>query len=730
MRMIPLRAFGKLFPWGRETLLFVWNLFKSIRSILNNLFTLPQIAQIANDDTRQSSTSLDPPPFDPSQPSEPVSFPIIKLEDLESRSYFRSFHFSFNKASVPLQSVCASTSLPNRPRVLVCHDMAGGYTDDKWVQGGPNSEAYAIWHWYLIDVFVYFSHNLVTLPPPCWTNAAHKHGVKVLGTFITEWDEGRVICNRLLSTDASAQMYSERLTELAVALGFDGWLINMEVKLDLVQIPILKEFVSHLAQTMHSSVPGSLVIWYDSVTINGDLDWQNQLNLKNKAFFDICDGIFVNYTWKEDYPKLSAVVAGDRKFDVYMGIDVFGRGSYGGGQWNTNVALDVLRRDAVSAAIFAPGWVYETKQPPDFQTAQNRWWALVEKSWGILQNYPRVTPFYSNFDQGHGYRFYVDGAQVSDSPWFNISSQSFQPFLEYSEDTTSDPIRVLIDYNEASYAGGGNITFKGTLADNGYFITRLFMGKLLVGNSPLYISYSVKSVGNSLLGLSLEFSSTTKETTKILLASYGGPLFATTAFASKFSAVIMPIQVTKPEISSGWVIQESSITMEGYTLTQIHAVCYRSKAKARKLRSDLNSQDQLIKSEYYSALGHIRITNPAQNSDFPPSTFWVVEGQYIKWAVESDGSKSLCLKLTWKLKDGPDSLFPKHNIYAEKEISSGTVEVVLEYLGVAEVGAFYVSKLAVPFGISSVKFIIQVCGVDGSCQNLNESPSFQLGVEG
>lgn len=40
------------------------------------------------------------------------------------------------------------------------------------------------------------------------------------------------------------------------------------------------------------------------------------------------------FTMQEDYPKLSAVVAGDRKFDVYMGIDVFGRGTYGGGQWN------------------------------------------------------------------------------------------------------------------------------------------------------------------------------------------------------------------------------------------------------------------------------------------------------------------------------------------------------------------------------------------------------------
>lgn len=61
----------------------------------------------------------------------------------------------------------------------MCHDMAGGYGDDKWIQGGDNADAYAIWHWYLIDVFVYFSHSLVTLPPPGWINTAHRHGVKV-----------------------------------------------------------------------------------------------------------------------------------------------------------------------------------------------------------------------------------------------------------------------------------------------------------------------------------------------------------------------------------------------------------------------------------------------------------------------------------------------------------------------------------------------------------------------
>lgn len=37
--------------------------------------------------------------------------------------------------------------------------------------------------------------------------------------------------------------------------------INMEVKLDAGQIPNLIEFVNHLTETMHSSVPESLVIW-------------------------------------------------------------------------------------------------------------------------------------------------------------------------------------------------------------------------------------------------------------------------------------------------------------------------------------------------------------------------------------------------------------------------------------------------------------------------------------
>lgn len=171
----------RLLPYlNRQTL---WNLLRLIHEIYRKILKLTMSRATPEPELQQTSDPENPPPFDPTQPSLPISYPIKTLEELESRSYFKSFHYPFNKASVALQPG-SSSSLPNRRRLLVCHDMQGGYRDDKWVQGGTNPEAYSIWHWNLIDVFVYFSHSLVTLPPPCWTNTAHRHGVKVYLFFL------------------------------------------------------------------------------------------------------------------------------------------------------------------------------------------------------------------------------------------------------------------------------------------------------------------------------------------------------------------------------------------------------------------------------------------------------------------------------------------------------------------------------------------------------------------
>merc|ERR1719474_956980 len=73
-----------------------------------------------------------------------------------------------------------------RPKTLVCHDMQGGYIGDHW-EDGCQMENYYFRHWANIDTFVYFSHHLLTIPPPGWVTAASLHGVQVLGTLITEW---------------------------------------------------------------------------------------------------------------------------------------------------------------------------------------------------------------------------------------------------------------------------------------------------------------------------------------------------------------------------------------------------------------------------------------------------------------------------------------------------------------------------------------------------------------
>ncbi|KAK4743173.1 hypothetical protein SAY87_001174 [Trapa incisa] len=659
--------------------------------------------------------------FDPLVPSAPISYPIKTLEDLASRTYFDSFHYPFNVSSAPLSS--SSERLPDRARVLVCHDMQGGYKDDRWVQGGDNPAAFGIWHWYLIDIFVYFSHDLVTLPPPCWSNTAHRHGVRVLGTFIIEWDEGIPICRKLLATQDSSRLYAERLSELAVSLGFDGWLLNIEVKLGKELVPNLLEFISHLTEKMHSSVPGSLVIWYDSVTVDGDLTYQNQLNESNKPFFEKCDGIFTNYNWKENYPKMSAAVAGDRKYDVYMGIDVFGRNTYGGGEWKTNVALDVLKEGSVSAAIYAPGWVYEKDQPPDFETAQNRWWGLVEDSWGAVQSYPKALPFYSNFDQGRGYHFSVHGNQISSDPWNNISRQGLQPFVKFGQ---SDTIDVLVNFKGESYSGGGNITFRGTLSSSAYVTTRLFNAGLQLGSSPIRFSYSVKLGGSSKIGLHLEFSSPENELNTILLAPSSTASNTLSRLLGKFPKVAISHRSSdlEPAPESGWIIEENSIAVDGSTLTGIHAVCYHDKP----------DDDELVQteSEFYAVMGHILIDTPEHHSNFLPASSWVVEGYHVKWG----SANSLSVKIVWKLKEGEASLpYHKYNVYVEKMANEsepdslvGRLRDGLEFIGTAHVAAFYVSELAVPTGISTVRFIIQAWGDDGASQELGDSPFLVLKV--
>ena len=138
----------------------------------------------------------------------------------------------------------------------------------------------------------------------------------------------------------------------------------------------------------------------------------------------------------------------------------------------------------------------------------------------------------------------------------------------------------------------------------------------------------VKSDGVSQLGLALEFSSDLYERASVLIAPSGA-----NQFSNKFSKVIVPRRVYKSGMASGWVIQESSIDMNGYTLTEIDALCYRAKPEHENLMSESVSEghdnSSTASPEYFAMLGHITIKDSKENPVFPPPSSWLIESQHI-----------------------------------------------------------------------------------------------------
>lgn len=108
---------------------------------------------------------------------------------------------------------------------------------------------------------------------------------------------------------------------------FDGWLINIECAIG--DVPLLTRFAEKLTEQLHDSIPHGKVFWYDSVVNTGQLSWQNELNDKNIGFYNVCDGILLNYGWKSDHLKRTTEYLKSNAKDmakVFVGIDVFGRG--------------------------------------------------------------------------------------------------------------------------------------------------------------------------------------------------------------------------------------------------------------------------------------------------------------------------------------------------------------------------------------------------------------------
>lgn len=122
---------------------------------------------------------------------------------------------------------------------------------------------------------------------------------------------------------------ADSLVDIAKHCLFEGWLLNVECEVAADKIPMLCKFAEYLTQKIHENVPHGFVIWYDSIIKTGHLRWQNELNDKNKLFFDVCDAILINYGWNENSLLHCEQAVQQHPIEmqkIYVGIDVFGRG--------------------------------------------------------------------------------------------------------------------------------------------------------------------------------------------------------------------------------------------------------------------------------------------------------------------------------------------------------------------------------------------------------------------
>ncbi len=76
-------------------------------------------------------------------------------------------------------------------KLLVCHDIPAGHCEEKVVNAYlENSNPYRFNWWAQTDIFVYFGHYTVTIPPVSWIEVAHISSTRILGTLIFEWEAG------------------------------------------------------------------------------------------------------------------------------------------------------------------------------------------------------------------------------------------------------------------------------------------------------------------------------------------------------------------------------------------------------------------------------------------------------------------------------------------------------------------------------------------------------------
>lgn len=460
----------------------------------------------------------------------------------------------FNVSHVPLAERVDIAELDtvnatqNKDTKSMAISIMNGSTSGNSPHGLNKANANTFSYWQYVDLLVYWGgssgEGLIVAPSADVVDAGHKNGVKVIGTvFMPQAAHGgkmQWLEDLLQKTEDGSYPVVDKLIEVAETYGFDGWFINQETE-GTEEEPLTKEHAARMQEFLSyfkAQAPELELIYYDSMTADGEMDWQNALTEKNTMFLQtedgasVADDMFLNFWWTteklapEELLKSSAELAGVLQIDpysLYAGVDLQSNG------YNTEINWSLFENPAggtyTSLGLYCPSWAYfSTDMIQDFWKQENKLWVNTkgdpsadiqpsdDTEWRGVSTYvverTAITklPFVTNFSTGNGYGFYKNGQMISMLDWNNRSISDILPTYRYIiEDGEGNKLTADLDVGDAYY-GGNSLILRGTMSAGAESVIKLYSAGLDTAEQMFFTTTAKAKGGEIALDAVLTFS--------------------------------------------------------------------------------------------------------------------------------------------------------------------------------------------------------------------------------
>ncbi|MGG7096746.1 endo-beta-N-acetylglucosaminidase [Clostridium sardiniense] len=435
----------------------------------------------------------------------------------------------YNRGSIKLQDRFTGPVVnknANKDAKIMNCALTNPQSDNAPSQGGDTENAYAFSYWQYVDSYVYWggtSKGIFLVPTADVIDSGHKNGVPVLGTVGFPWGPGEGHVEQIrefLAKDKDGKFkVADKMIEMARFYGFDGWFINQEsYGCSKEDADLMVEFFTYMKET----APDIRIGWYDSMTTEGPVKYQDSLNPLNVGFFQnegkrVTDEFFLNYNWdmpSTSFPEKSKVdmsvdtakSVGRSQYDVYAGVEVQ-QNAYND-KFPVEHLLDENGKLKTSLAMYCPNSTFSmAKDVDDFYKHDQKFWVGptgdpantdTSEKWVGLSNYVadksaiNSLPFVTNFNLGHGKDYYIDGKLSRDKEWNNRAIQDYLPTWRWMVESNGSKLKPDFDRNDA-YNGGSSLKIEGNLESKNPNHIKLYSTNLNIVDSSTELSLVYKT---------------------------------------------------------------------------------------------------------------------------------------------------------------------------------------------------------------------------------------------